>query len=347
MDASVPTAARLCRPSGFHRSGRAWVDDEGGVVSDAATIARLSALTIPPAWRDVWAASDPHARVQATGVDARGRTQYRYSAAAIEESSVHKFADLLSFGSSLPALRTHVDWNLQYSQGSDAASRVRRATAAAVRLIDRGLFRVGSPRYARDNHTYGLTTLARRHVQVSSDEAVFEFIGKEHRPWRVVVRDAHVTDVLRSILDDPADADAPLFEVVSDEGRHRIGSSAVNSFIHGATHTAATAKTFRTWGGTAVVAGVVAGASAPFVAPAPRVESTAVIAAAEVLGNTRAVARTSYVHPRAFDAGRAPSVGGAVAGAVGADGSDDVREVIRSDAVVSAISRELSRLSAG
>ena len=132
--------------------------------------------------------------MQATGVDARGRTQYRYSTAAEQEAAEHKFGNLLLFGGSLPALRARVDQHLARppadSATGSAAGRVKRATATAVRLIDRGLFRVGTERYARDNHTYGLTTLTADNVRVTGSTVDFTFVGKEHRPWHLAIDDA-------------------------------------------------------------------------------------------------------------------------------------------------------------
>jgi DNA topoisomerase-1 len=347
MRSSSESATRLCRAVGLHRTDRPdgeWVDDLGDPVTDVDTLARLDRLRIPPAWRDVWAAPDPGAKVQATGVDARGRTQYRYSSAAEQQAAEHKFGDLLVFGGALPRLRARVDQQLSRPAG-DEAQRVQRVTAAAVRLIDRGLFRVGSDRYARDNHTYGLTTLAAEHVRVDGSEIEFAFVGKEHRPWHTIVDDAQAAAVVAGLLAD-ASPDAPLFSVASRGGRHVVSSTVVNSYIHAATTAPATAKTFRTWGGTAAAAGVSAGADAPVAGQSRRPELAAYDAAAYVLGNTRDVARRSYVHPRAVEAGRAAVVVDAVARAIRAAGSRDIRIVLRDDAVVSALVGELRRLGA-
>ncbi|MCS5497393.1 hypothetical protein NY547_09110 [Cnuibacter physcomitrellae] len=346
MSTRSPSAARWCRSSGLHRVDMRWFDDLGRPVQDDAILHRLRSLAIPPGWHDVWADTDPEARVQATGVDARGRTQYRYSAAAAAEATARKFADLLQFGGSLPTLRTHVERHLTEGVGEDSPSRVRRATAATVRLLDRGLFRVGSPRYARDNHTYGLTTLTREHVRLDGDEIEFEFIGKEHRPWHVTVRDGQVAEVIRMLVASSSSATAPLFSVRTPEGEHAITSAVVNAYVHGATSAPATAKTFRTWGGTAAAAAVAGGATAPFAARSTRPDLVAVEVAAYLLGNTRDVARRSYVHPLAFEAGRSPAVVEAIDAAARASGSSDVRELLRADAVVLALAAELARITA-
>lgn len=344
------SATRVCRPEGLHRVDaptRRWVDDHGLAVTAAGTLARLDGLRIPPAWREVWASPDPDARVQATGVDARGRTQYRYSAAAERQAAEHKFDDLLLFGRVVPALRARVDRHLAQLTDDTVEHRVKRATAAAVRLIDRGLFRVGSERYARDNHTYGLTTLTSRHVRVGTNEIEFTFVGKEHRPWHLTVQDRQVADIVRSLVAEVPDADTPVFSVVTEQGRHVIGSAAVNSYIHAATAAPATAKTLRTWGGTSAAAVMSAGAESPFVLRSRRPDLIAYDVAAHLLGNTREVARRSYVHPLALEAGRSATVVAAVEHASASATTRDVRALLGDDAVVVAVVGELDRLSVG
>lgn len=347
MRSSDSSAVRLCRAAGLHREpppGRGWRDDLGVAVTDVVVLARLRALQIPPAWRDVWASLDADARVQATGIDARGRTQYRYSSEAQQAASRHKFGSLLLFGGSLPALRARVDAQLADLPADTAADRVLRTTAAAVRLIDRGLFRVGSNRYARDNHTYGLTTLTVENVRVNGSTIDFRFVGKEHRPWHLEIDDAQVADIVSWLLAH-ARVDAPLFSVEAEGGRHVVGSAVVNSYIHGATSAPATAKTFRTWGGTAAAAAVSAGALSPTTVRSRRPDLAAYDAAAYLLGNTRDVARRSYVHPMALEAGKSPEVVRSVARAMRSTGSRDVRALLLDDGVVTAIVDELARLS--
>lgn len=343
------SAVRLCRVSGLHRLvGGAWVDDAGDPVDDDAALRRLRALAIPPAWREVWASTDADARVQATGVDARGRTQYRYSVQAEAEAARLKFHDLLAFGSALPELRSRVASDLGASATDAPGDRVRQATAAVVRLIDRGLFRVGSNRYARDNHTYGLTTLTTEHVVVEGPVLEFTFVGKEHRPWHVSIDDGTVAGVVSRLIAERTDAAAPLFAVDTANGRHDVTSVVVNAYIHAATAAPASAKTFRTWGGTAAAATTVAGATAgrgESSARARRIDLAAFDAAAALLGNTRDVARRSYVHPMALRAGASEAVTTAVRRAIAETGSDDVRSLLASDDVVRALSAELERLA--
>ena len=347
MHPATSSATRFCRAVGLHRSDapdRVWLDGAGVAITEADTLARLRALQIPPAWRDVWVSPDAAARVQATGVDSRGRTQYRYSTAAQQEASEHKFGHLLVFGGALPSLRAEVDSHLAHLPGDSTANRVKRATAAAVRLIDRGLFRVGSDRYARDNHTYGLTTLTSRHVRVAGAEIEFTFVGKEHRPWHLTVVDARAAEIVAELIAQGG-ADAPLFSLDSPEGRHTISSAVVNAYIHAATAAPATAKTFRTWGGTAAAAAVSAGARPPGVVRSTRPDLMAYDAAAYLLGNTREVARRSYVHPSALEAGRAPAVVAAIARAGLPTAGRDLRELLRDDGVVTALVDELGALT--
>ena len=148
------------RPPGLYRTAArpdAWVDDAGRSVDAPAVLERLARLAIPPAWVDVWASADADASVQATGVDGRGRTQYRYSPAALDLASDSKFARMTLFAAAIPSFRLQVARDIARYRQDPLAARV--VTAAIVRLLDLGLLRVGNERYARDNHTYGLTTL--------------------------------------------------------------------------------------------------------------------------------------------------------------------------------------------
>ena len=348
MSFGQESATRLCRAEGLHRLdglGPRWVDERGQPVEVEDTLVRLEALRIPPAWREVWASPDPAAPVQATGVDARGRTQYRYSVHAEAEASEHKFANLLLFGHALPRLRAQVHDHLSGLTGDSLEHRVKRTTAAAVRLIDRGFFRVGSERYALENHTYGLTTLTSRHVRIVGAEIEFSFVGKEHRPWHLTIHDDAVAQILSSLIDEAQDPDAALFSVAADGSHHSVGSSAVNSYIHAATAAPATAKTVRTWGGTAAAAIMIGGAESPVELRTRRSDLIAYDVAAYLLGNTRAVARRSYVHPMALEAGRSSAVRSAIDRASSVTKSREIRVLLADDDVVAVVAQELNRLS--
>lgn len=327
-DAPVPLR-HVPRPPGLHRVAAAWVDDDGEPVTADGVLRRLAELRIPPAWTHVWASPDDDAPLQATGVDARGRTQYRYSAVALARSSADKYAHLESFARALPRLRRRVVHEL-----AAETPRVPVLTAAAVRLLDRGLFRVGNDRYARDNHTFGLTTLTRAQIEVHGDEAVFDFVGKEHVRHHIVVADAAVARVLRARLADPYDPHDWLFAAPAPPHLHRVDSVSVNAYIHTHADVAASAKSFRTWGATVAAAALAAGAALPPLADRRiRTDLRPVHGAAYLLGNTPAVARASYIHPAALRAGGDEAVRDAVAGAARRAGSDDVRRILHDDAL--------------
>jgi DNA topoisomerase-1 len=307
-------APRAFRPPGLHRiTARPdqWVDEGGGSVDDPAVLERLHRLAIPPAWVDVWASSDADASVQATGIDQRGRTQYRYSPAAREIASDSKYAGMTLFAAALPALRIQVANDLARYRRDPLSARV--VTAAIVRLLDNGLLRVGNDRYVRDNHTYGLTTLRRSHVETHGSTITFHFIGKEHLPHTVTVHDLAAAKVVNALLG-VAESDAqPLFSATGEHGTHHVTSTAVNAYLHAHTQAPASAKVFRTWGATVAAVAVLAGAEPPADVSGRSRERLAVGAAATLLGDTASVTRSSYIHPAWVDVGRSDLVAAAVA----------------------------------
>jgi DNA topoisomerase-1 len=291
-------------------------------VDDPVVLERLRRLAIPPAWVDVWASADADASVQATGVDGRGRTQYRYSPAAQHLASDYKFTRMTLFAEAIPALRLQVASDIAGYRRDPLGARV--VTAAVVRLLDRGLLRVGNDRYARDNHTYGLTTLRRSHVDTHGSTITFHFIGKEHRPHIVSVHDQVTAKVVRALVD-AADNDAePIFAVTGDHGTHHVTSAAVNAYLHAHTQAPASAKVFRTWGATVAAVAVLAGAEPPAEVSARSRERLAIGAAARLLGDTATVTRSSYLHPAWTDAGRSDLVVAAVADSSDRAGTHDV-----------------------
>ncbi|WP_164515402.1 DNA topoisomerase IB [Microbacterium sp. 10M-3C3] len=316
------------RPPGLHRlAGGGWVADDGTPVSSRADLARLSALRIPPAWTHVWSSPDAEAPLQATGIDARGRTQYRYSAEAVARAAADKFAHLGDFARALPRVRAQADADLR-----TRAPRVGVLTATAVRLLERGLFRVGNDRYARDNHTFGLTTLTRAHVAVAGADVAFDFVGKEHIRHRITVTDPVVARVLRRRLGEPGAPEDPLFVAADPPHVHRVDSATVNAYLHAHAGVGATAKAFRTWGATIVAMALAAGADLPALAGRRiRPDLRPIHGAAFLLGDTPAVARASYVHPRALAVADGSDVRVAVATAVERAGSDDVRRILHDD----------------
>jgi DNA topoisomerase I len=310
---TLPTH-RAFRPPGLHRiTARPdkWVDEAGGSVDDPVVLERLRRLAIPPAWVDVWASADANASVQATGVDQRGRTQYRYSPAARHLASDYKFARMTLFAAAIPTLRLQVARDIARYRQDPLGARV--VTAAIVRLLERGLLRVGNDRYARDNHTYGLTTLQRNHVDTRGSTITFHFIGKEHLPHTVTVHDQATAKVVSALVSAAGNDAQPIFAVTGEHGTHHVTSAAVNAYLHAHTQAPASAKVFRTWGATVAAVAVLAGAEPPADVSARSRERLAVGAAANLLGDTASVTRSSYIHPAWIDVGRSDLVAAAVA----------------------------------
>jgi DNA topoisomerase-1 len=280
-------------------------------VDDRAVLDRLRRLAIPPAWVEVWASTDADASVQATGIDQRGRTQYRYSAMARDRARDSKFAHMTLFATAMPALRLQVERDIARYRQDPRDGRV--VTAAMVRLLDLGLLRVGNDRYVRDNHTYGLTTLRRNHVVTRGSTITFHFVGKEHLAHTVTVHDQVTAKVVGALLRAAGDDEQPIFAVPGDHGMHHVTSAAVNAYLHAHTHAPASAKVFRTWGATVAAATVLAGAEPPVEVWARSRERLAVAAAASLLGDTVSVTRSSYLHPAWMNAGHSDVVAAAVA----------------------------------
>jgi DNA topoisomerase I len=304
---------RTLRSSGLHRINARpdeWVDEAGDSVDDPLVLERLQRLAIPPAWVDVWASSDAKASVQATGLDQRGRTQYRYSPAARDLASDFKYARMTLFAAALPALRLQIADDLARYRQDPLITRV--VTAAMVRLLERGLLRVGNDRYARDNHTYGLTTLRSNHVDARGSTITFQFIGKEHLPHTVTVHDQTTAKVVRALLSSAGSDAQPLFSVPGEHGAHHVTSAALNAYLHAYTQAPASAKVFRTWGATVAAVAVLAGAEPPADISGRSRERLAVATAATLLGDTVSVARTSYIHPAWINVGRSELVAAAV-----------------------------------
>jgi DNA topoisomerase-1 len=301
------------RPPGItrHRTSRGWsyTAADGTTLADPEFLQRIAGLSLPPAWAHVWINPDPHADLQATGVDARGRTQYRYSLAFRRRHDLDKFAHVLDFAAALPALRRDVDENLTQPGLSH-----EHVLAASVRLLDRGFFRVGNPAYARDNHTYGLTTLQRRHVTPEPGGRLrFDYTAKEHRHRVVEVNDPAAATTVAALLartDTSAYRDQLLVyrhpDATATVAWLPLPSSHINAYVHSITHLPATAKAFRTWSGTVLAAAALAGADTTHltIQPSRNPVLTAYRATAALLGNTPAVAAASYIHPALITAYR-------------------------------------------
>ena len=269
--------------------GLAYRHSDGTAVDDAADLERIADLAIPPAWTDVWISLDPAAHLQATGFDARGRKQYRYHAKWREERDELKFQDMESFGRVQPALRARIEQDLGRERHLDH----RRILALALRLLDVGLFRVGSDRYAQENHHYGLTTLQMSQMVVRDGRAVFDYIGKEGKRQRLSIADAEAVEVLAA-LRRRRSGPPELIAFRGARGWTRVHGQDVNNFLRCLSGGPYSAKDYRTWNATVIAATALAG-QRPVNARAAGLASRA---AAEALGDTPAVARQSYIDPR-------------------------------------------------
>jgi len=269
-----------------------YLDSRGRDIREPGAIERFERLAIPPAWKDVWIASRPRSKLQATGFDKAGRKQYIYHPEYRAEQDRAKFERLIRFGERLPLLRTAM---AQHLDNDDELDR-DRVCAIALRLIDLGWFRVGSDRHTRTSGTYGITTLRKRHVSVSGHRVRLAFVGKGRSEVRTSLVDDELAAAIRELLAVPGRA--RLFRYEREGELYDLTSRMVNEYVKTHLGPEFTAKDFRTWGGTLVAA----------IAFAERGldEKAAVNAVmrqvADRLGNTPAVCRQSYVAPAVVDA---------------------------------------------
>ena len=292
-DCGAPGISRRRRGRGFE-----YLDVRGRRIDDRDAVDRIRSLAIPPAWSDVWICTDPNGHLQAVGVDAAGRRQYRYHPRWRERRDQEKFEQMLAFARALPKLRAQADADMR-GRGR------RRELGCAVRLLDRGFFRIGGEEYADERGGYGLATLERRHVELAGKGVViFDYVAKSGKRRIQEVVDRDVYRIVGSLMRRPGER---LFSIRSDD---------INAYIkeHAGDFSA---KDFRTWHATVLAALALAvseGATSP--TARKRAISRAIAEVAHYLGNTPAVCRASYIDPRVFDRYRA---GATIAAAV--DGS--------------------------
>jgi DNA topoisomerase-1 len=265
------------------------VDDGGARVTDPETLERIRSLVIPPAWTDVWICRDATGHIQATGRDAKNRKQYLYHRRWREYRDAAKFHELVGFGEVLTALRERVDADMRAPLLSPD-----RVVATVVRLLDETLVRVGNDEYVRSGESFGLTTLRNQHATVEGAEVRFRFRGKSGTPHDVVVHDRRVANIVRRCRELPGQQ---LLQYLDGDQVRSIGSRDVNDYLGRLTAAGYTAKTFRTWGASAVAFGHLRRLE-----PASRREHDAqrveaVRIAASHLHNTPTVCRKSYIHP--------------------------------------------------
>jgi DNA topoisomerase-1 len=269
-------------------------DARGRVVRDAATLSRIRALAIPPAWTDVWISADARGHIQATGRDARGRKQYRYHARWREVRDAAKYHRLAAFCAALPALRAAVERDLRCSCLCKA-----KVVATVVALMERAQLRVGNEEYARHNGSYGATTLRGRHARIHGNTLELAYRGKSGIARRVRITDHRLTRIIRRCRELPGQR---LFQYLDGDAVHAITSSDVNDYLRAATGGPFTAKDYRTWAATLSAVWLLCAHDHPGTQRACKTCVKDVIAAiAQQLGHTPAVCRASYIHPRVID----------------------------------------------
>ena len=276
-------------------SGFYYVMPNGQRLTDEATLARIRKLAIPPAYRDVWICRDARGHLQATGIDARGRKQYRYHERWRSVRDEHKFERMMGFGRVLPRIHKRIARDLRL-RGMPR----EKVLATVVRLLEQTLIRVGNHEYARTNKSYGLTTLKNRHVNLKGDRMRFSFRGKHGIQHDVEIADPRLAKVLRGCLDLPGQE---LFQYVDENGTVRdVTSSDVNEYLREITGEPYTAKDFRTWHATSEVLERLAGEHFSTVKESKEKLKQVLQTVAKRLGNTPTMCRKCYVNPVVIDA---------------------------------------------
>ncbi|GAB3347005.1 DNA topoisomerase IB [Modestobacter lapidis] len=281
------------------RAGRGFAyHDADGVLIRDDRLDRLRALAIPPAWKDVWICPWPNGHIQAVGTDAAGRRQYRYHDEWRVKRDAAKHERVLQISHQLPDVRDAVLAALR-SRGLNR----ERVLACGVRLLDLGAFRVGSEQYAEDNGTFGLATLRRDHVEVRGERVFFHYTAKGGIDREVELIDRATATVVRQLLERPADQGEELLGyLLADGSWHDVTSDEINAYLKEISGAEITAKDFRTWTATVLMAATLAEAPPPKSRTArKKLVRQAYQTVSEQLGNTPAVCRSSYVDPRVVD----------------------------------------------
>lgn len=287
---TLPGIERRPAAKGFR-----YVAADGTPVRDKATLARIRALAIPPAWTQVWICPREDGHLQATGRDARGRKQYRYHERWREVRDESKYGRLVAFGRALPRIRRRVARDL-----ARPGLPREKVLATVVRLLETTFIRIGNEEYARDNESFGLTTLRERQVRVEGARLRFRFRGKSGVPHEVALTEPRIARIVRHLQELPGQE---LFQYVDDDGGTRgIESADVNAYLKQLAGEEFTSKDFRTWAGTLLCARALRRLPAPASAAAGKREvAQAIEAVARELRNTRAVCRKCYIHPAVIE----------------------------------------------
>ncbi len=290
VSCTEPGIARVKRGSGF-----VYRLPSGKPVQQPSELQRIAQLALPPAWHNVWICQDPRGHLLATGIDARGRKQYRYHPRWRRTRDEAKFNDLLGFAERLPRLRRRLAHDL-------ALPRLGRhkVLATVVSLMARTAVRVGNERYVSENGSYGLTTLLDRHAVIGGGKVEFSFKGKGGKPYRTSVRDSRLASIVKRCRDIPGQR---LFQYIDEDGAYEtLTSSDVNDYLKRVTGIEVTAKTFRTWSATLLALSELRALPRAASEAAIKRQVNAMLAAvAGHLGNTPAICRKSYVDPRVIE----------------------------------------------
>ena len=272
-----------------------YFDAEGKQIRDEQRLVRLKRLAIPPAWTDVWICPAPNGHIQATGRDARRRKQYLYHERWREVRDENKYDRILDFAKALPKIRRRVAKDLKLP-----GLPREKVLATVVQLLERTFIRIGNDEYARENKSFGLTTMKDRHVEVKGSKLRFRFRGKSGREHEVDVTDRHIAKIISKLQDLPGQ---DLFQYVDDDGKvGNISSTDVNEYLREISGEDFSAKDFRTWAGTVLTA-IALKAQEKFETKkqAKSNITTAIKTVAAILGNTPAICRKCYVHPEIFE----------------------------------------------
>jgi DNA topoisomerase I len=282
------------RRQGSKERGFTYAREDGTRISDEKTLNRIRKLRIPPAWKEVRIARADSSPLQAVGVDKKGRTQYIYHARFRSQREEEKFRRVVEFGEALPALRRRVRADLKRG---DLSRDV--ILAAIVRLIDQGFFRVGNDKSAKSESTYGLTTVTAKHVEVTGDKLLFDYVGKWKKKQRRAIADPEVAKLVRTLKKAGGEE---LFKYRSGDRFVDVKDRHVNDYIQGIVGESFTAKDFRTWAGTLLCSITLAmqGQGESKTERKRRIRK-AIVATSEQLGNTPAVCKSSYICPRLLD----------------------------------------------
>jgi DNA topoisomerase-1 len=273
-----------------------YFDTEGKPIRDEQRLLRIKRLAIPPAYTDVWICPSPNGHIQATGRDARGRKQYRYHERWREVRDESKYEKMVLFGEALPKLRKRVEADLALP-----GLPRNKVLAAVVHLLQRTFIRIGNEEYARENKSFGLTTMKNHHVDVKGSKLRFRFRGKSGKKHEVDIEDRRIAKIVSKMQDLPGQ---DLFQYVDDDGQARdVTSEDVNNYLREITGEDFTAKDFRTWAGTVLAAMALNTVGAFETKKQAKANiKDAISAVAKMLGNTPAICRKCYVHPAVLEA---------------------------------------------